>query len=266
MNTSNRITTTGKWSKCTQGRGILVAADENVEWLLPWWWSKLERCNSYPVCFVDIGLSHFGRSFCQERGKLIDLTIQTTFSDNSSRSWEILFGKDWKKNREGWFKKPFAFLASPFEKTLWLDIDCEVLRPLDPLFEKEGEIYLTMESEPTHERERKLKTIAQEEILYNSGVVVYRHGCLIIKKWAEEVAREGAEFCSDQHVLSHVIYKNSYPVNTLEREYNWRMVWGLNIHAAIVHWAGSWGKEYIRRFGGISEEMDSIRGSKRIAP
>lgn len=251
-----------KWNNSPKGEGILIAADEAVEWLLPWWWSRLQATNCYPVCFVDIGLSHFGRSFCQARGEVIDLKIEASFSDSSADCWETLFGKEWKKSRGGWFKKPFAFLASPFEKTLWLDVDCEVVRPLDPLFKKEGEIYLMMESEPTHARERGLQTIQEDEVLYNSGVVLYQHGCGLVEKWAEAVLREGEQFCSDQHVLSHVAHHNSYPVHFLEREYNWRMVWGLNIEAVIVHWAGSWGKEYIRKYGGIADELDSIR----IAP
>lgn len=243
-----------------KGNGILVAADESLEWLLPWWWERLQTQNRLPVCFVDLGLSHYGRSFCQQRGELVNLSMQPTFSALSDEtSWETLFGKNWKEKRSGWFKKPFAFLTTPFEKTLWLDIDCEVLKPIDALFEREGEIHLATESESTQERERGLRILVEEESLYNSGVVLYSHGSSLIGKWAEAVAQQGKQFCSDQHVLSHLIYETKYPIHLLEKEYNWHMAWGLNIHAAIIHWVGSWGKEFIRRYCGIAEEFRALQ-------
>lgn len=249
-----------KWSENPQGEGILVAVDENLEWLLPWWWSRLRSQSSLSVCFVDLGMSHYGRSFCLERGQLVDLSLQSRLfsSEEGVEKWELLFGKDVKKRRESWFKKPFAFLLTPFEKTLWLDIDCEVVKPLESLFEREGEIYLACESESTHERERTLETIGKGEVLYNSGVVLYHHGSPLLQKWADAILQEGDQFFSDQHVLSHLIQKLQYPVQPLEIEYNWRMAWGLNLHAVIVHWAGNWGKEFIRRYGGIADELHSI--------
>ena len=36
--------------------------------------------------------------------------------------------------RNAWFKKPLACLQSPFKRTIWVDLDCEVRRELGELF------------------------------------------------------------------------------------------------------------------------------------
>jgi hypothetical protein len=237
--------------------GILIASDEKLEWLLPWWWSRYSAHNTLPVAFVDLGLSYFGRSFCEMRGKVIDLTVTPQFSGvpKDAEKWEELFCKQIWENRKSWFKKPFALLSTPFERTLWLDIDCEVLRPLDSLFEREGEVHLAKETVAARDRNRLLQKINPDEILYNSGVVLYDCNTPLLKKWAQEVLNEGNEFCSDQHVLSRIIYRENSPIHLLEEEYNWRMTEGLNLNASIIHWAGIWGKEYIRLYGGLLDEL-----------
>ncbi|NGX27207.1 MAG: hypothetical protein K940chlam6_01140 [Chlamydiae bacterium] len=231
--------------------GILVAADEKLEWLLPWWWNRYSAHNNLPVAFVDFGLSHYGRTFCTERGEVIDCPCNLPLFSYTKQG-ETIFGKRFEKS---WFKKPFACPLTPFETTLWLDIDCEVLQPLDSLFEREGEIHLAKETDAAIARD---PNIAEGEVLYNSGVILYHRDSLLIKKWAEAVLEEGSDFWSDQHTLSRVITSENYPIHLLEEKYNWRMSQGLNIHAAIVHWVGSWGKDYIRHHGGIAEELAAL--------
>lgn len=249
-----------KWNNAIQKEGVLVASDETLEWLLPWWWARYSAHNTHPVAFVDLGLSHFGKAFCAERGELLplDLNPQLASLPPHAKHWETLFGENLWKNRNEWFKKPFAALQTPFEKTLWLDVDCEVLGSVAPLFEQEEAISLAPETTPSQERERTLRTIHADETLYNSGVILYHHQTPIIEKWACAVLEEGDQFWSDQHALSRIIYNEKTPVTTLHENYNWRMSQGLNLHAVIVHWVGSWGKEYIRRHGGIADELASL--------
>ena len=38
-------------------KGIIVASDMQQEWLLPWWWEHYTRFNSFPVAFIDFGMS-----------------------------------------------------------------------------------------------------------------------------------------------------------------------------------------------------------------
>lgn len=114
------------------------------------------------------------------------------------------------------------------------------------------------ETPQAHAKERELKTIHHEETLYNSGVILYEHSCPLIAKWAQAVLEIGEQFWSDQHVLSRIIHNEQIPITRLHENYNWRMSQGLNIHAQIVHWAGSWGKEYIRLHGGIADALDTL--------
>lgn len=231
------------WQENPKGEGVIVALDEKIEWLLPWWWARYNTHNSYPVCFVDLGMSHFGKSFCKERGKVIFLEMEDFGSGNPqfAEEWEEIYGPTLWDARPSWLKKPLAMLSTPFEKTLWLDLDCEVISSLEPLFALEGNLYLAKHSDT-----------------YNSGVILYRHGLVLIEKWAEILQKEGENFWGDQAALAKVIEQENPEVNTLDENYNWRMAKGLNIHAIIIHWVGSWGKDYIRKHGGIGDELAKL--------
>jgi len=43
------------------------SCDKGQQWLLPWWWEQYSAHNSYPVVFVDFGLSEKGIA-CAKRG------------------------------------------------------------------------------------------------------------------------------------------------------------------------------------------------------
>ena len=240
--------------------GILIAADEKAEWLLPWWWSRYSTQCQLPLAVVDFGMSHFGKTFCDERALLLPLELEKRLPPLPSHvdRLEAVFGKELRKKRKSWFKKPFALLSSPFKRTLWLDLDCEILKPLDSLFELPGRLYLAEETEASHQREKELGTIFEDECLYNSGVILYFQREPIIEKWAEAVIAQGDQFWSDQHTLSRLLHTENFPVDVLDENYNWRMSQGLNIHAVIVHWVASWGKEYIRRYNGIADALATL--------
>jgi len=248
------------WKYTPKGKGILVAVDEKAEWLLPWWYRRYSQSNQFPVAFVDLGMTHYGKTFCEERGEVIPLDAPDFLSHCPvyAEEWESIFGKTIWENRKSWGKKPFAFLVTPFEKTLWLDLDCEVLSSLEPLFDQEANLLLAKETEAALEKERKLKTIQEDQMLYNSGVILYSHGEPLMEKWAKAALKEGEQFWSDQHTLSHIIYQEKIPIEELHKNYNWRMSQGLNIHAVIIHWSGTWGKEYIRRYAGIGDRIAKL--------
>lgn len=56
-------------------KGILVGCDQNQEWLLSWWWDQYSAHNSYPVVFVDFGMSKTGVAWCNERGTCIPQSL-----------------------------------------------------------------------------------------------------------------------------------------------------------------------------------------------
>lgn len=69
-----------------------------------------------PIVVADFGLSQKGIKVAVESGA------------------EILTGF-WKPERKSWFLKPEAVLLSPYEKTCWIDIDCEVVAPCPEIFD-----------------------------------------------------------------------------------------------------------------------------------
>lgn len=246
------------WSLPTQEEGIIVAADANSEWLLSWWWTRYHTYNTLPVVFIDFGMSCLGKTFCEEHGTLVCLSQNLSFSPSQNTQWETIYGKQLWEKRQSWLKKPFALLQTPFLRTLWLDLDCEVLTSLASLFGLPGDILLAEETQASHVRERENNTIYEDETLYNSGVILYNHGSKVIEKWAQKILQHSGEFWGDQHALSRVIYEEKINIEPLHENYNWRMSQGFNIHAAVIHWVGSWGKEYIRKHGGLFEEMAKL--------
>jgi hypothetical protein len=239
-------------------------ADERIEWLLPWWWSTYQKKNRRPVAFVDIGLSDQGKQFCEQRGVTLSLELPEGLDAVSPHSadWKRAFGPSVLEDRKRWNKMPFAFLATPFEKTLWLDLDCEVLQPLDELFALDDDIYLAVETDDAVCRERTLKIVCEDETVFNTGVVLYRHGIAVIERWARLMAERGTEFFTEQHALSRLIYTDHVPVSRLPDAFHWRMCQGINEQAAIVHWNGPMGKECIRRYGGLAGHL---RHSNRVS-
>jgi hypothetical protein len=247
-------------------RGILAASDDKLEWLLSWWWTRLRRHSDLPIAFVDLGMSDKGRAFCREKGTLLSLSTpllpakkEHIPADRAAR-WETLYGVSLWNARESRLKKPIALLATPFEETLWLDLDCEVLASLDPLFDylKESDFAIASETEAAHVQERSYGELGEEESLFNSGVMVYRHASSLLHDWARDTLQRGDQFWGDQQVLSRLISEKQIQITQLDPRYNWRMSQGFNLDAQIIHWVGSWGKEYIRLHGGLGDDLAAL--------
>src|SRR5689334_19040244 len=121
-------------------RGVIVGCDETQEWLLPWWWERYSSENNFPVCFADFGMSLTARSWCEQRGEMLQIAIDCSSASSEdfpcSNEAKSLYGPLLCSTRGQWFKKPFACLASPFHRSAWIDLDCEVLRPIDALFDQ----------------------------------------------------------------------------------------------------------------------------------
>src|SRR5580692_7422515 len=145
-----------RWNRTNfQGDGILVGADVSQEYLLPWWWDHYSRHNSFPVTWIDFGLSEQMKDWCREKGELISLKIcselfmatqdEVSIKENSDLPFEIQIrpkyinpfqeDSDLWKARHIWFKKPFALLQSPYKRSIWLDCDCEIRGNIKELFD-----------------------------------------------------------------------------------------------------------------------------------
>jgi len=243
-------------------RGVLCGAERSQEWLLPWWWSRYKEHNAYPVTFCDFGMTDKMRAWCKERGTLIQVELdphliasRSAISDVLVKRWEKIYGQGVWHARHTWFKKPFALLQSPYEQGIWIDSDCEILAPIEPLFaqfDPAAQLALVREYDTDH-----LPRL-HPDIRYNSGVVAFQRGAPILELWAKEATLQNHLFWGDDPLLSHLICQYQLMVQELPDIYNWRIGCGLNINAAIVHWAGTGGKAYIRKYGGLKPGLDAF--------
>ncbi len=251
-----------EWSSSpTQECGILCGAEKSQEWLLPWWWSCYQPLHQFPVTFCDFGMSLEMRQWCLLRGEVLSVELEPSLiaqpqdlpQDFISHA-ESVYGKRIWSSRPHWFKKPFALLKSPYKTTLWLDIDCEILASLAPLFSQFDpslQVALVREFSQSH------LPIGDPLLSYNGGVIVFQHGSSLIQKWAQGVFDKNHLFLGDDHLLSHLIYSNQVAIQELSPLYNWRISQGLNLNASIIHWVGE-GKEYIRKYGGLKPQLERM--------
>ncbi len=249
------------WKRAPQAKfGILCGADQSQEWLLPWWWSRYSEHNNFPVTFLDFGMTDLMKQWCRTKGELIPIELDSSLitprsgiDEALAKQWEYDYGWRVWNSRLNWFKKPFAFLQSPYEKGIWVDLDCEVLGSLNPLFSK-----LKSTSQLALVRDHPDDPLPRLDpnVRYNGGVIVFKHGSRILQHLAENSLKMNHLFAGDDPLLSHLIYKHQLKVQELPMIYNWRMVWGLNLGAVILHWVGTEGKAYIRTHDGIKPSLD----------
>jgi len=218
--------------------GIIVGSDLTQEWLLPWWWDNYQKHNGHPVAFVDFGMSSEKKEWCKERGEFIPLQVADIFVAEKEEidaklfsEWENQFGKNFWNCRNAWFKKPLACLQSPFKRTVWIDLDCEIRGPIGELFECDSIALL---------KER------WDAWIYNSGVIAFTHGLKLIETWADQSFEKNQLFRGDQELLSQIIREMKYPVKELDEKYNWSRCYGDNTEALIYHWHGELGRNVIR--------------------
>jgi hypothetical protein len=235
-----------KWRTCEkrEGDGILIAADITQEWLLPWWWNNYQKQNSHRVAFVDFGMSQEKKEWCRDRGALIPLLVADIFVAEREEiapelilDWEANFGKQFWSCRNAWFKKPLACLQSPFERTIWIDLDCEVRGSILPLF--------TFSQHASGMALCKDPLVKQSPYpIYNSGVIVFERGLPLIEEWAHMGFEKNHEFRGDQELLSYLLAGKK--VGELPQEYNWSRCDGENPDALIYHLHGEHGRSVIR--------------------
>jgi hypothetical protein len=95
------------------------------------------------------------------------------------------------------------------------------------------------------ELHREKGYLKADQIDYNSGVVVFKHGCQLITTWAEACLDLNESFRGDQEVLRHLIYERAIELPTLSGNYNARPGSPEMATATIIHWVGVF-KRYIR--------------------
>ncbi len=250
-----------RWTRNpNEERGVICGCDQQQEWLLPWWWERYSFYNSYPVLFCDFGMSKQAKLWCQKHGDVVAVGFDESFiksrqevSSELENAWDK-WNFNWA-SRSAWFKKPFAFLESPYKTSIWLDLDCEVLCYLGNLFE-----YCSINMPLAMRQEDEVIEGAFPcSTIYNGGVIVFQHGIDILLEQARWTLSSNQDFSADDVILSFLIEKTKTPIFSLPKEWNWDALYGINFFANIFHWTRKT-KEIIKTQGGIKPSRDELLG------
>ncbi len=234
-------------------KGIIIGGNENSAWLIPWWWKYYSRHNNFNVVFVDFGLSEKSRKLCSTFSSVEDIdpcvsniATRDVVSKSLRDEWESVYGENVWKSRCGWFLKPKALLQTPFDKTIWLDLDCEVMGSLEPLFQSLNE-----------ENEFSVAKDPSRAGIYNSGVVVYRKNSELLKNWESCCKNQNDKFLSDDVALSSLINSKNNSFKELSYEFH-SVPDNITPSSKVVHWISNWGKQFIELYGGYQGYKDYL--------
>ncbi|PIS02711.1 MAG: hypothetical protein COT85_01385 [Chlamydiae bacterium CG10_big_fil_rev_8_21_14_0_10_42_34] len=231
-----------------KGDGVIVGADMTQEWLLPWWFRKFRQNNNDPVTFVDFGMSFEKKQWCKQNGELISLRIFADFvkekdeiDPKTSQFWENEFGSHCWESRSSWFKKPLACLQSPYERTLWIDLDCEVRASIKDLFD-----YADQPSRFSMAKDQVPAIKGVNYPIYNSGVIAYMSNAEILVEWAKSCLKKNHVLRGDQEVFSALINEKKISFKKIPQAYNFSRTIEEKEACKILHWHGPHGKQVIR--------------------
>jgi len=202
-----------QWGTPELGRGVVVAFNENMEWMGEWWWENLRRHVdvSAPVAFVDLGMSPPMRKWCENRGRIIDFTWSPIRPDGDKKTFRV---------EHGW--KPFVFFKSPFRETLFLDVDCEVVGDVLSVFEHLGKNRFGIAKDQLYHQLKSKQELLPGEVMHNSGVLAVRHGSKIVEQWAKAIIDVGVDGWrdNDQPILNKVLTTSGIEYAEIPPEYN----------------------------------------------
>lgn len=233
-----------EWNPKATGDGVIVATDEKQEWMLKWWWNHYSKQNSYPVTFFDLGMSKSAHNWCASKGNVLSFSFpegwikpKEDISEKHRLEWEKKYPGDLWEGRTEWFAKPFILLKSPYKRTIWMDLDCEVRRPINKLFDFANK----------GERFSILKFKIDDLEVYNTGVIVTHHGSTIPQKWAKNTQENNQNHFGDETVLMEMLEKEKIEITPHPLIYNWPTILPQDKDTVIRHHAGGYGKSRILR-------------------
>jgi hypothetical protein len=146
----------------------------------------------------------------------ISITLFTDRTDANAKCFDQVVQVD---NDINPFKNKVKYLGlSPYEKTLFLDSDTQVKKPIYELFQKLDEVDLALTSYPSIDRSyMPSKLISYEQPnLYNTGVILYKKTEAVQKflnHWLDVVMNQeestmwAGHFC-DQYYFNKLIEEN----------------------------------------------------------
>ena len=207
---------------------FLTGADSNLEDLLPWWFECVRKNNpDIHITIADFGLTHSGKHWAETHADKV-LTYE-------------------RHPKLAWFYKPTSMIECPYEYTCWLDLDCEVLKPVEEIFDFPTDEKMAL----THDHVRGNPDHNAGVFWWAVGVNVVKGKPKILRDWAYHT--KNTDQRGDQEVLHQMIELNPEYNNMIIKmplEYQWLRIDLLNRYDSpdkkIMHWTGPVGKQHIR--------------------
>ena len=242
-----------KWKDSVHGCGVLTGADENQEWMLINWWDHYTKTNTHPVTFINFGMTKSARLWCEKRGTVFDFQIPASLLAQkedippiTAKFWDRIYSGNVWQARQAWFSKPFTLIQTPYEKSIWVDLDCEIRQPLDELFPL-LDTQIGFAISPTTASFQKFSRIMGlhqlDEKTYNTGVVAFKYHSPVMQKWVENTYKRNKEFMGDENVLNRTIHEEKFVIIELPLSYNWPFFLGEDPDVKVVHFCANQGKQ-----------------------
>lgn len=214
------------------GDGVIVGCIKEQEDLIPWFVNKYKKFCKLPLVFADFGISEKSKEYCRRFGQVLNVSdIQA----------------------DGWMRKPFVCLRTPFKRTIWLDLDIEILSDISPyfVFGTGGNIGLSEDWYQNNNPHNKMfrENIPDDLKMPDTGVIVFEHGNPLIRKWALKILA-----CKDLYKGDHQVLGVVFRDNGVKEEYNIpKTLHRMRLDnpnpippLTTFHWTGEIGKNYIR--------------------
>ena len=233
-------------------QGVICGVDCSQFWLLSFFLDRYFQFNQYPITIFDFGLNQWQKSWIEAKFSLKAIECIDGWIKDASEVgfkekavWEETHGLEFWSHREKWFKKPFACIKSPYEQTVWLDLDCEVLGPINGLFEALQQHSLALALDP-----KESKGLYP---IYNSGVIGFKKTAKVISLWAEKSLVLNDVFRGDQDLLSFLIHQEAVYLHVVSEIYNCSYKSKNAEKCMIMHWMGSSAKNLLREKIALSQ-------------
>lgn len=221
----------------------MTGCNAEQEWMLKWWWKHYSKHNDYPVTFCDFGMSPSAKRWCASKGKVLSFDPTTIPVTNHTHSdWGTKASQSVWNRRAVWFAKALILKNTPYEKTVWTDLDCEVLKSIAPLFElaesKDG-FAIAYDNEENAHLARKNKIIDSKTPMLQVGVLAFKKNSPIIPAWIDYCMQNLDTEISEQTALSHLQAKKPFDITILSNKYNWLVPENSSPHTVINHHTGA---------------------------
>lgn len=171
-------------------KGVMTGCNQTNEKHLQSWFQSYSKHNTFPVTFCDFGMSETARTFCETNGNLLKAT-----------------------------GKAFALPLSPYEKTIWTDINCQVNEFLAPLFEM------------AHVKDGFAISYSKQNTS-QSGVMTFTKNSPAILNWQAWCIKN--KEVPDDETLEFLLKENNFRLTQFSEKYYWNGAQKAPTHIAIT--------------------------------